>query len=141
MIVLIGMELGRQSVLRIHVFEPDKTEMSLEKIFYTIDEVSEITKLPQSLIQHYIRVKKVTLSPEHYPDINPRYMNNRLFFTQKDIDELLRFIDKRKDESWENWQLRRIQQITAESEMNKRRPPKRPDLRVIKGKKEDPENS
>ena len=113
--------------------------MSLKKISYTIDEVSEITKLPQSLIQHYIRVKKVTLSPEHYPDINPRYMNNTLFFTQKDIDELLRFIDKREDESWENWQLRRIQQITAESEMKERRPPKRPDLRIIRGKKEDPE--
>ena len=112
--------------------------MSLKKISYTIDEVSEITKLPQSLIQHYIRVKKVTLSPEHYPDINPRYTNNRLFFTQKDIDELLRFIDKREDESWENWQLRRIQRITARSEMKEHKSPKRPYLRIIRGKKEDP---
>ena len=113
--------------------------MSLEKIFYTIDEVSEITKLPQSLIQHYIRVKKVTVSPDHYPDINPRSTEDGLFFTQKDINELLRFIDKRKDESWENWQLRRTQQITAKSEIKEHRPLKRPDLRIIKGKKEDPE--
>ena len=113
--------------------------MRLEKLFYTIDEVSEITRLPQSLIQHYIRVKRVTLSPEHYPDINPRSIKGRLFFTQKDIDELLRFIDKRKDESWENWQLRRIQQITAKREMRERRPLRRPDLRIIRGKKEDPE--
>ena len=111
--------------------------MSSEKIFYTIDEVSEITRLPQSLIQHYIRVKKVTLSPDHYPDINPRSTEGGLFFTQKDINELLRFIDKRKDESWEDWQLRRIQQIAAKSEMKERRPLRRPDLRIIKGKKED----
>ena len=62
-----------------------------------------------------------------------------MFFTQKDIDELLRFVDKRKDESWENWQLRRIQQITAKREMRERRHVKRPDLRIIRGKKEDPE--
>jgi len=115
--------------------------MSLKKIFYGIDEVSEITRLPQSLIRHYIRIKKVTLSPEHYPDINPRFMNNRLFFTQKDIDELLRFIDKKEDESWENWQLRRIKQITTKSEMKEHTPQKRPDLRIIKGKKEDPEKT
>jgi DNA-binding transcriptional MerR regulator len=132
-------ELRERTTQSIAALSRTQTEMSLEKIFYTIDEVSEITKLPQSLIQHYIRVKKVTLSPEHYPDINPRYMNNRLFFTQKDIDELLRFIDKRKDESWEDWQLRRIQQITAKSERKERRPLKRPDLRVIRGKKGDPE--
>ena len=113
--------------------------MRLEKIFYTIDEVSEITRLPQSLIQHYIRVKRVTISPEHYPDIHPRLIKGELLFTRKDIDELLRFVDKRKDESWERWQLRRIQQITAQSEMKERRPPKRPDLRIIRGKKEDPE--
>jgi hypothetical protein len=115
--------------------------MKLEKIFYTIDEVSEITRLPQSLIQHYIRVKKVTLSPEHYPDINPRYINNRLFFAQKDIDELLRFIDKREDESWENWQLRRIDEIREKRRLAEVRQEIKPDLRVIRGKKEDPENS
>ena len=113
--------------------------MRLEKLFYTIDEVSEITRLPQSLIQHYIRVKKVTLSPEHYPDINPRSIKDKLFFTQKDLDELLRFIDKSKDESWENWQLRRIEEIKAKRKLRERRPLRRPDLRIIRGKKEDPE--
>jgi DNA-binding transcriptional MerR regulator len=113
--------------------------MRLEKLFYTVDEVSEITRLPQSLIQHYVRVKRVTISPEHYPDINPGSIKGRLFFTQKDIDELLRFIDKRKDESWERWQLRRIQQITAKREMREHRPLRKPDLRIIRGKKEDPE--
>ena len=111
----------------------------MEKIYYTVAEVSEITRLPQSLIQHYVRVKRVTISPEHYPDIHPRLIKGELLFTRKDIDELLRFVDKRKDESWERWQLRRIQQITAQSEMKERRPPKRPDLRIIRGKKKDPE--
>jgi len=115
--------------------------MSLKKISYTIDEVSKITRLPQSLIQHYIRIKKFTLSPEHYPDINPRYMDNRLFFTQKDIDELLRFIDKKADESWETWQLRRIQEIREKRRLAEARREIRPDLRLIKGKKEDRENS
>jgi hypothetical protein len=112
------------------------------KIFYSIDEVSGITKLPQSLILHYIRVRKKTLSPEHYPDINPRQVKGRLLFTQKDIDELLRFIDKRKDESWERWQLRIIREIKARRELHKeKKPPKRPRLRTIKGKKKDRENS
>lgn len=112
--------------------------MSLEKIFYTIDEVSDITRLPQALIQHYIRVKKVTLSPEQYPNINPRLIQGDLLFTRKDIDELLRFIDKRNDESWDNWQLRRIQQIRAKREMSEPKPLRKPDLRIIRGKKEDP---
>ena len=109
--------------------------MKLEKIFYTIDEVSEITRLPQSLIQHYVRVKRVTLSPEHYPDIHPRSVKGTMLFSQKDIDELLRFIDKRKDESWEQWQLRRIEEIKAKRHIEERRRVKRPDLRIIRGKK------
>ena len=109
--------------------------MKLEKIFYTIDEVSEITRLPQSLIQHYVRVKRVTLSPEHYPDIHQRSVKGTMLFSQKDIDELLRFIDKRKDESWEQWQLRRIEEIKAKRQIQERRRVKRPDLRIIRGKK------
>lgn len=113
--------------------------MRLKKIFYTIDEVSEITRLPQSLIQHYIRVKKVTLSPEHYPDINPRSAKGGMLFSQKDINELLRFIDKREDESWEHWQLRRIEEIKAKRELQERGNGKRPNLRIIRGKKKDSE--
>jgi hypothetical protein len=111
----------------------------LEKIFYTIDEVSEITRLPQSLIQHYIRVKKVTISPEHYPDIHPRLKKGELLFTRKDIDELLRFVDKRRDESWERWQLRRIEEIRAKKKLQENRPLRKPDLRIIRGKKEKPD--
>jgi len=112
------------------------------KIFYTIDEVSSSTKLPQPLILHYIRVRKKTVSPEHYPDINPRQVKGKLLFSQKDIDELLRFIDKRKDESWERWQLRKIKEIIAKRELDKeKKPPKRPGLRIIKGKKKDRENT
>jgi hypothetical protein len=113
--------------------------MRLEKIFYTVDEVSEITRLPQSLIQHYIRVKRVTISPEHYPDIHPRMTKGELLFTRKDIDELLRFVDKRKDESWERWQLRRIEEIKAKRKLQEHRSLRKPDLRIIRGKKEDPE--
>jgi len=111
---------------------------SLKTIFYTLDEVSKISRLPQSLIQHYVRVKKVTISPEHYPDINPRLVKGKLLFTHKDIDALLRFIDKRQDESWEKWQLRRIQEIKAKRQLAEDRQEKRPDLRIIKGKKKDP---
>ena len=112
------------------------------KIFYTIDEVSRITKLPEPLIHYYIRVRKITIAPEHYPDINPRYVKGKLLFTRKDIDELLRFIDKRKDESWEKWQLRIIKEVMAKRELKEEKhPPKRPDLRIIKGKKKDNENS
>ena len=112
------------------------------KIFYTIDEVSRITKLPEPLIHYYIRVRKITVAPEHYPDINPRYVKGELLFTRKDIDELLRFIDKRKDESWEKWQLRIIKEIMAKRELKEEKhPPGRPDLRIIKGKKENQKNT
>ena len=111
------------------------------KIFYTIDEVSKITKLPQNLILHYIRVLKKTIAPEHYPKINPRQVKGEYLFTQKDIDEILRFIDKRKDESWEKWQLRIIKETMAKRESKQdSRHQKRTDLRLIKGKKEDKEN-
>jgi len=111
------------------------------KIFYTIDEVSKITTLPQNLILHYIRVLKKTLAPEHYPDINPRQVKGEFLFTRKDIDEILRFIDKRKDESWEKWQLRVIKETMAKRESKQdARPRRRADLRLIKGKKEDQKN-
>ena len=111
------------------------------KIFYTIDEVSKITKLPQNLIMHYIRVLKKTIVPEHYPNITPRQVKGEYLFTQKDIDEILSFIDKRKDESWEKWQLRIIKEIMAKRESKQDvRPQKRADLRLIKGKKTDKEN-
>jgi DNA-binding transcriptional MerR regulator len=111
------------------------------KIFYTIDEVSTITKLPQNLIRHYIRVLKKTIAPEHYPDINPRQVKGEYLFTRKDIDEILRFIDKRKDETWEKWQLRVIKETMAKRELDKeKRPPRRPDFTIIKGKKTDKEN-
>jgi DNA-binding transcriptional MerR regulator len=111
------------------------------KIFYTIDEVSKITTLPQNLIRHYIRVLKKTIAPEHYPNINPRQVKGEYLFTQKDIDEILRFIDKRKDESWEKWQLRVIKETMAKRESKQdARPRRRADLRIIKGKKTDKEN-
>jgi hypothetical protein len=111
------------------------------KIFYTLDEVSEITRLPQSLIRHYVRVRKVTISPEHYPDIKPRLVKGALLFTHKDIDALLSFIDKRQDESWEKWQLRRIQEIKAKRQLAEDSRGKRPDLRVIPGKKKNHEGN
>ena len=111
------------------------------KIFYTIDEVSKITKLPQNLIMYYIRVLKKTIAPEHYPDINPRQVKGKYLFTQKDIDEILRFIDKRKDESWEKWQLRVIKETIAKRESKQdARSHRRADLRLIKGKKREPYN-
>jgi len=111
------------------------------KIFYTIDEVSKITKLPQNLIRHYIRVLKITLAPEHYPDIKPRQVKDEFLFTRKDIDEILRFIDKRKDESWEEWQLRIIKETMVKREFKQDiRPLRRADLRIIKGKKKDQKN-
>jgi len=112
------------------------------KIFYTIGEVSKITKLPQNLIRHYIRVLKITLAPEHYPDIKPRQIKGEYLFTRKDIDEILRFIDKRKDESWEKWQLRIIKETMAKRECKQdKHPLRKADLRIIKGKKTDKENS
>ena len=119
----------------LYAYSKLEIRFSLKKISYTLDEVSEITRLPQPLIQHYVRVKKVTISPEHYPDIDPRLVKGKLLFTQKDIDSLLRFIDKRQDESWEKWNLRRIQEIKAKRQLAEDRQEKRPDLRIIKGKK------
>ncbi len=108
---------------------------------YTIDEVSKITKLPQNLIRHYIRVLNKTLAPEHYPDIHPRQVKGKYLFTRKDIDEILRFIDKRKDESWEQWQLRIIKETMAKREFKQdKRPLRKADLRIIKGKKREPKN-
>ncbi|MBW1715496.1 MAG: hypothetical protein JRJ77_06645 [Deltaproteobacteria bacterium] len=113
----------------------------MEKMFYTVDEVSKITRLPQSLIRYYVRVKKVTISPEHYPDVNPRLVKGKLLFAQKDIEALLRFIDKKQDESWEKWQLRRIQEIKAKRQLAEDRQEKRPNLRIVKGKKKGPAHS
>jgi hypothetical protein len=106
------------------------------KIFYSLEEVSEITRLAPLLIKQYIRMKKRAITPELLPDLNPNYINGEPFFSQKDIDELLNYIDKRKDESWENWHLRMAKEAMAkrESERRKKRP-QRPDLRVVKGKK------
>ena len=112
----------------------------MEKIYYTIDEVSEITRLPQALIHHYLRVLNKTMVPEHYPDIHPRLVKGDLLFTRRDVDELLRFVDKKKDESWESWQMRIIKGIMAKRESRKNPPPQRPSLRLIQGKKETPEN-
>ena len=118
-----------------------KPGFGLEKIYYTINEVSDLTKLPQSLIRHYARVLEVTVAREHYPDINPRKVKGELLFTRKDVDEILRFIDKRKGESWETWQLRRIKEILAKWDSPARKSPKRPDLRIIKGRKKDPQHT
>ena len=107
------------------------------KISYTIDEVSEMTKIPQMLLLHYLRVKDKTLAPEHYPDINPRWVKGELLFSKKDIDELFRFLDKRKDETWEKWQLRRIKNIMEERELHADTPEKKPNLRIIDGGKND----
>jgi DNA-binding transcriptional MerR regulator len=109
-----------------------------EKIFYTIDEVCEVTRLPQSLIRHYIRLRKVTVSPNHYPNINPKYVKGELLFTQKDLDELLRFIDKKKGESWQKWELRRIEEVREKRRLAEVKQRKTPDLKLIKGKKKDP---
>lgn len=111
------------------------------QIFYTIDEVSKITKLPQNLIRHYIRVLKITIAPEHYPDIHPKEVKGEFLFSRKDIDEILRFIDKRKDESWETWQLRIIKETMAERKSKQdTHTRKRANLRLIQGKKKDHNN-
>lgn len=107
------------------------------KMFYTIDEVSELTKIPQMLLLHYLRVKDKTLAPEHYPNINPRWVEGELLFSKKDVDELFRFLDKRKDESWEKWQLRRIKRIMEERELHIYKPEKKPALKIIDGGKKD----
>jgi hypothetical protein len=103
------------------------------KILYSIDEVAAITKLPSPLINQYLRMKKRALNPELLPDINPRFIKGEPFFTQKDIHELLRYIDKRKDESWDAWQLRMVKEAMARRESEKKKKePKRADLRIVK---------
>lgn len=111
------------------------------KIFYSLEEVSEKTRLPPLLIKRFLRLKEKAITPELLPDLHPTYMKGELFFTQKDIQELLNYIDKRKDESWDNWHTRRVKEAMAkrESEKKKKRP-QRPELRILKGKKEDQEN-
>jgi len=110
------------------------------KILYSIDEVAAITKLPSPLIQQYLRMKKRALNPELLPDINPRYIKGEPFFTQKDIHELLKFIDKRKDESWDTWQMRMVKETMAkrEAEQQQKRP-QRPELRIVHEEKGDKE--
>lgn len=112
------------------------------KIFYSLEEVSEITKLAPLLIKQYVRMKKRAITPELLPDLNPKYIKGEPFFTQKDINELLDYIDKRKDESWENWHMRMVKETMAkrESEKKKKRH-QRPELRIVKGKKEDQETT
>jgi len=111
------------------------------KIFYSLEEVSEKTKLPLLLIKQYLRLKKKAITPELLPDLNPKYIKGEPFFTQKDINELLDYIDKRKDESWDNWHMRMVKETMAkkESEREKKRP-QRPELRIVKGEKGDQEN-
>ncbi len=104
------------------------------KLFYSIQEVSDITKIPPSLIMHYIRVKDKTICPEQYPDINPKRVKGEYMFTKRDIDELFRFIDKKNDESWEKWQLRLIKESMAKKNL-KQVSHTLPRLKVIKGKK------
>jgi len=82
-------------------------------------------------------VKGITLAPEHYPDINPRRVKGELLFSKKDVDEIFRFIGKKKDETWEKWQLRRIKEIMAKRELNIAKPEKKPDLKIINGGKKE----
>ncbi len=108
------------------------------KILYSIDEVAAITKLPSALIKQYLRMKKRALNPELLPDINPRHIKGEPFFTQKDINELLRYIDKRKDESWDTWQMRMVKETMARRESEKKKKEfQRPDLRIVKGEKDN----
>jgi hypothetical protein len=112
------------------------------KILYSIDEVATITKLAPLLITQYVRMKKRAITPELLPDLNPKYIKGEPFFTQKDIDELLNYIDKRKDESWENWHLRRVKETIAKREFKKKKKkPQKPDLRIVEGKKRNEENT
>ena len=106
------------------------------KIFYSLEEVSNKTKLPPLLIKRYLRLKKKAVTPELLPDLNPTYIKGEPFFTQKDIDELLDYIDKRKDESWDTWHTRRVKEAMAKRESDKKKKQhKRPDLKVVKGKR------
>lgn len=111
------------------------------KIFYSLEEVSEITRLAPLLIKQYLRMKKRAITPELLPDLNPKYIKGEPFFTTKDIDELLNYIDKSKDESWENWHLRMAREAMARRESKKKKKqPQRPELRIVKGKKGNKEN-
>lgn len=106
------------------------------KIFYSLDEVAGITKLAPLLIKQYVRMKKRAITPELLPDLNPKYIKGEPFFTQKDIDELLNYIDKSKDESWENWHLRMAKEAMAKRESEKKKKQhQRPDLRIVHGKR------
>lgn len=81
-------------------------------------------------------MKKRALLPELLPDLNPKYIKGEPFFTQKDIEKLLNYIDKRKDESWDNWHLRMAKETISKRESEKKRKrPQRPELRIVKGKK------
>lgn len=102
------------------------------KILYSIDEVAAITKLPPLLIGQYLRLKKRALNPELFPDINPRYIKGEPFFTRKDINALLRYIDKRNGESWDTWQLRMAKETIAKKEAEKKqKQPQRPELKIV----------
>jgi hypothetical protein len=108
------------------------------KILFSIEEVAALTKLPPLLINQYLRMKKRAIAPELLPNINPRYIKGEPFFTQKDIDKLLDFIDKRKDESWNNWQLRMVKEARAKRESEKEHnQPIRPDLQIVHDKNGD----
>ena len=108
------------------------------KILYGIDEVAAITKLPPLLIGQYLRLKKRALNPELFPDINPRYIKGEPFFTRKDIDALLRYIDKRNGESWDTWQLRMAKETIAKREGEKeQKQPQRPELKLVHKEKGD----
>jgi len=110
------------------------------KILFSIEEVAAITKLPPLLINQYLRMKKRAIAPELLPNINPHYIKGEPFFTQKDIDELLDFIDKRKDESWNNWQLRMVKEARAKKEIEKeQKQPHRPNLKIVHDKNGDKE--
>jgi len=120
------------------------TGLAILKIqqLYSVDEVARITKLPPLLITQYVRMRERAISPELLPDLNPKYIKGQPFFTQKDIDELLNYIDKRKDESWDNWQLRMVKETIAKRESEKKdKRPQQPDLRIVKGKKRNKENA
>ena len=112
------------------------------KIYYHLDEVSEITKLPSLLIKQYVRMRKRAITPELLPDLNPKYIRGEPFFSRKDIDELLSYIDKRKGESWDNWHLRMVKEAVAKRESGKKKKrPERQDLRIVKGKKGNQKNT
>lgn len=106
------------------------------KILYSINEVARITKLPPLLIKQYVRMKQRALTPELLPDLNPKYIKGEPFFIRKDIEELLNYIDKRKDESWDHWHLRMAKETMSKRESEKKRKRhQRPELMIVKGKK------